>query len=102
MPHSSLLASNTGLKVALQRGKSWCLSEKVAPDHPAGRLQIASPTTRAHLSRLASSGRAVRLSRGVYVVDAALPPAALARHYALAIAESVWPGAVLCERSGFA
>lgn len=65
------------------------MSEKVAPEHPAGRLQIASPSTKAHLSRLAASGRAVRLSPGIYVVDATLPPAALARQHALAIAESL-------------
>ena len=44
----------------------------------------------------------MRLSPGIYVVDATLPPAALARQHALAIAESIWPGAVLADRSGFA
>ena len=87
--------------VALHLPTRWILNGKVAPPDPRGRLQIATPTTRAHLSRLAKSGRALRLAQGVYVVDATLPPEALARHYALAIAALVWPGAVLCDRSAF-
>lgn len=77
------------------------MSEKVAPSHPAGYLQIGSPTTKSHLSRLAKSGRALRIAHGIYVVGASLPPEALARHHALAIAALVWPGAVLSDRSGF-
>jgi hypothetical protein len=78
------------------------LSLNVALPHPAGSLQFASAANRAHLSRLAKSGRAARLATGIYVVDGTLPPEALARQHSLAIAAEVWPGAVLCDRSGFA
>jgi Fic/DOC family len=78
------------------------LSEIVALPHPAGRLEFARQANRAHLSRLAKSGRAVRLATGIYVVDGRLPPDVLARHHAMAIAATVWPGAVLCDRSAFA
>ena len=78
------------------------MSENVALPHPAGRLQFATGANRAHLSRLAKAGRAIRMAPGIYIVDGTLPPEALARHHALAITESVWPGAVLCDRSGFA
>jgi hypothetical protein len=78
-----------------------CLSENVALSHPAGTLQFTNVANRAHLSRLAKSGRAVRMAPGIYVVDATLPSEALARHHLLAIAATVWPGAVLCDRSAF-
>ena len=78
------------------------MSENVALPNPAGSLQFASQANRAHLSRLAKSGRAVRLASGIYVVDGTLPPETLARHHALTIVATVWPGAVLCDRSAFA
>lgn len=78
------------------------MSENVAPQYPAGKLQFATQASRAHLSRLTKAGRAIRMAAGIYIVDGTLPPQALARHHALAIAESVWPGAVLCDRSAFA
>jgi fido (protein-threonine AMPylation protein) len=78
------------------------LSENVALPHPAGSLRLASQASKSHLSRLAKSGRAVRLATSIYVVDGTLPPEALARHHALTIASAVWPGAVLCDRSAFA
>jgi hypothetical protein len=65
-------------------------------------LQFASKANRAHLSRLSKSGRAVRMAAGIYVVDGTLPPETLARHHVLAIATTIWPGAVLCDRSGLA
>src|SRR6266481_6429387 len=74
----------------------------VARPHPAGSLQFASSANRAHLSRLAKSGRAARLAAGIYVVGGTLPSEALARQHSLAIAAEVWPAAVLCDRSGFA
>jgi hypothetical protein len=95
------VSGNIACCVALHLPARWVLNERVAPSDPCGRLQIATPTTRAHLSRLAKSGRALRLAQGVYVVDATLPPEALARHHAPAIASSVWPGAILCDRSAF-
>lgn len=78
------------------------MSENVALRHPSGTLQFASEANKAHLSRLAKAGRAVRMAPGIYVVDAALPPEALARHHLLAITSAVWPEAVLCDRSAFA
>lgn len=77
------------------------MGAEVAQPHPAGRLQLATQTNRSHLSRLVSSGRAVRLATGIYIVDGALPPEALARHHAIGIVAAVWPGAVLCDRSAF-
>jgi predicted transcriptional regulator of viral defense system len=41
--------------------------------HPAGRLQFATATNRASLSRLHKSGRALRLASGLYAVDVTLP-----------------------------
>lgn len=78
------------------------MSDDVALLHRAGRLQFASDANRAHLSRLAKSGRAVRMARGIYIIDGTLPPEALARHHVLPIAAAVWPYAVLCDRSAFA
>jgi Fic/DOC family len=75
----------------------------VAPNshHPAGRLQFASATNRASLSRLNKSGRAIRLSPGLYVVDATLPAEKVAHHHRFAVAAHIWPGAVICDRSAF-
>ena len=67
---------------------------------PYGRLQVATPTTRSHLSRLDRAGRAWVLAPRLYVVDATLGREAVARHHALAVIDHVWPGAVLCDRSG--
>jgi hypothetical protein len=66
---------------------------------PAGELTFATPGTRASLSRLQKSGRALRLAPGIYVVDATLPPEAVAWQHWLAIAAHIWPGAVICGRS---
>jgi hypothetical protein len=75
----------------------------VAPTgHPAGTLEVASPSRRAQLSRLAKSGRAIVLARGIYVLGASLPPDAVARYHRLAIIAHYWPGAVLCDRSALA
>jgi Fic/DOC family len=40
------------------------------------------------------------MAPSIYIVDAALPPEALAQHHALAIIAAVWPRAVFCDRSG--
>ena len=69
---------------------------------PTGTLERADGANRAHLSRLAKSGRAMRLTRGIYVVGASLPPDAVARHHRLAVVAAIWPGAVLCGRTAFA
>src|SRR5258708_23587567 len=96
-----LETSNIEWLVAWQPRETGSLNENVAPSHPAGRLRLATPTSRSYLSRLAKTGRAVRMAAGIYVVDGALPPEALARHHAVAIAVAGWPFAVLCHRSGF-
>lgn len=73
----------------------------VAPQHPAGRLQFADPANRAHLSRLAKSGRAVRVASGIYIVDGSLPPEALARYHSeVASGESVGEGSCRGEVHG--
>ena len=66
---------------------------------PAGTLVFSSQSNRAQLSRWASAGRALRLTPGVYALDATLPPEAVARQHRLAVIAHVWPGAVLCGRS---
>ncbi len=69
------------------------------PSHPAGRLEFAGPGNQAHLSRLARSGRAMRLTKGVYAVDSTLPAESVAMHHRFPIIARTWPGAVLCDRT---
>ncbi|WBQ07012.1 Fic family protein [Kribbella sp. CA-293567] len=68
--------------------------------HPAGRLEFATETTRSRLSRQRKSGRAIRLAPGLYALDATLPPEKVAYQHRFAIAAHLWPGAVLCDRTG--
>jgi hypothetical protein len=70
-----------------------------AQDHPAGRLEFATETNRAWLSRLQRAGRAIRLAPGLYAVDTTLPPEKVAHHHRFTVAAHTWPGAVLCDRS---
>lgn len=70
--------------------------------HPAGEIRYATPSNRAQLSRLAKSGRALRLTNGVYVVSAILPAEAIARHHLHGLIAHVWPGAVLTGRTALA
>jgi hypothetical protein len=70
-----------------------------APSHPAGDLIAAASGNRAHLTRLASAGRALRIARGVYAIGATLPPEAVAHHHRFALISHVWPGAVLSDRT---
>ena len=67
--------------------------------HPAGRLEYATRTNRSWLSRQQRAGRAIRLSPGIYVLDATLPPEKVAQHHRFAIIAHFWPGAVLCDRT---
>lgn len=66
---------------------------------PAGRLQFATATNRASLSRFHKSGRAIRLAPGLYALDATLPPEKVAHHHRFAVVAHTWPGAVICDRS---
>lgn len=72
---------------------------KVAPTgSPTGALEFGSSATR---TRQVKAGRALRLAPGIYVMDATLPPEAVARHHCLAVVAHVWPGAVISDRSAF-
>ena len=51
---------------------------------------------RSSLSRQAKAGRALRLGRGVYVVETILPSEAVAQSHRFTIIEHFRPGAVLC------
>lgn len=73
-----------------------------APGSPIGALRVATAGTRSHLSRLARSGRAWLIAPRLYVVGATLPREELARRHVLGVIGHVWPGAVLCDRSGWA
>jgi len=72
----------------------------VAQPNPAGILRMATPASRAELSRRAKSGRAQRLAPGIYADGASLPPAQVAHQHLWEIVAAVWPGAVLCGRTG--
>ena len=67
--------------------------------HPAGRLVVASETTKAGLSRQAKAGKAVRAAPNVYIVGSALAPEQAVAYHRLAIINVFWPGAVLSDRS---
>ena len=69
---------------------------------PAGRLELSTSNNRAHLSRLAKAGRAMRLAPGIYVVEATLPYEAVVRHHLAGILAHVFPGGVLCGRTALA
>ncbi len=69
------------------------------PAHPAGRLVVASETTKAGLSRQAKAGNAFRVAPNVYIVGSALAPEQAVAYHRLAIINVFWPGAVLSDRS---
>jgi hypothetical protein len=73
----------------------------VAPaiPHPAGRLVVATPQTKAGLSRQAKAGTAVRVAPNVYIVGATLAPEQSVSHHRAAIINVFWPGAVLSDRT---
>ncbi len=73
----------------------------VATD-PSGVLALATSTNRAHLSRLAKRGDAVRLAAGIYIVGGRLPVDALVRHHLFDIVNQVWSDAVISGRSALA
>jgi hypothetical protein len=74
----------------------------VAASDPSGTLTFATASNRAHLSRLAKAGRALRLAPGAYAVGAALPPEEVARNHRFGIICRYWPTAVLCGRTALA
>jgi Fic/DOC family len=74
----------------------------VAGPTPFGTLTRVTATSRAHLSRQAKSGEAIRIAAGLYAVGARLPLASVVRHFLLEIVATEWPGAVICGRSAFA
>jgi hypothetical protein len=66
---------------------------------PSGQIRFATPSSAAHLSRLAKAGRAAALARGIYAVGATLPPERIVRTHRHEIIAHYWPGAVLCDRT---
>ncbi len=67
--------------------------------HPAGRLAVATPQTKAGLSRQAKAGTAFRVAPNLYIVGAALAPEQAVAHHRTAIITAFWPGAVLSDRT---
>jgi hypothetical protein len=67
--------------------------------HPAGRLAVATPQTKAGLSRQAKAGTAFRVAPNVYIVGATLAPEQAVAHHRTAIIGVFWPGAVLSDRT---
>jgi hypothetical protein len=74
----------------------------VASRPPQGKLTQATPSNRAHLSRLARGGAAIRLAPGIYAVGATLPPENVASLHRNAIIARIWPDAVVRGRSALA
>jgi hypothetical protein len=76
-------------------------SESVAPalPHPAGRLAVATPQTKAGLSRQAKAGNAFRVAPNVYIVGATQAPEQAVAYHRTAIINVFWPGAVLSDRT---
>jgi hypothetical protein len=72
------------------------------PEHPAGRLVVATAQNKAGLSRQAKAGAAFRAAPGVYIVGATLPPEHAVRHHRTGIISVFWPGGVLCDRTALA
>ena len=73
----------------------------VAPalPHPAGRLVVATPQTKAGLSRQTKADTAFRVAPNVYIVGATLAPERAVAHHRTAIISVFWPGAVLSDRT---
>jgi len=72
----------------------------VTPPH--GLLQFAGPGNKVRLSRAATTGRAVRLTTGVYAVGATLPPADVAHQHRFELIAHYWPDGVICASSALA
>jgi hypothetical protein len=62
---------------------------------------FSTPQNRAGLSRQTKAGRAMRLTTGVYAVDATLPPEKVVYHHRFEIIAHHWPDAVLCDRTAY-
>ncbi|MGH9044639.1 MAG: Fic family protein [Acidimicrobiales bacterium] len=60
---------------------------------------MATPQTKAGLSRQAKAGTAVRVAPNVYIVGATLSPEQAVAHHRTAIISVFWPGAVLSDRT---
>lgn len=67
-----------------------------------GELVAVTRTNRAHLSRKAKAGDAVRIAPGLYIVGAALTPEQATRNHLHQIIARFWPGGVLCGRTAIA
>lgn len=71
----------------------------VAIPVPHGVLEWATRSSRPRLSRLAKSGKAIRLLPGLYAVGATLPPEQVARLHLHEIVNHIWSGGVICGRN---
>ena len=69
---------------------------------PHGVLEVVTRTNRAHLSRKAKAGDAMRIATGLYIVGATLTPEQAVRDHLHEIVAAFWPGGVLCGRTAFA
>lgn len=69
------------------------------PTAPHGALEHATEVTQDRLGRLARTGRALRLARGLYAVGATLPPEQVVQHHLYDIIAAVLPQGVICGRS---
>ena len=76
-----------------------CASVARGRPHPAGRLVVATPQTKAGLSRQAKAGSAFRVAPNVYIVGATLAPEQAVAYRRTAIISVFWPGAVLSDRT---
>ncbi len=70
--------------------------------NPHGVLEVVTRTNRAHLSRKAKAGDAMRIATGLYIVGATLSPEQAVRDHLHEIVATFWPGGVLCGRTAFA
>ncbi|HEY0870148.1 MAG TPA: Fic family protein [Acidothermaceae bacterium] len=75
---------------------------RVASEHPAGVLEIATPARKSTLSRAVKAGGAIRLAPSIFVLGATLPAEQAVNHHRFAIAAQIWPGAVICDASALA
>ncbi len=96
MPHGTIKTSF----VAYARTTGGLSITDVA--NPHGELVAVTRTSRAHLSRKAKAGEAVRIAPGLYIVGATLTPEQAVRNHLHQIVANLWPGGVLCGRTAFA
>jgi hypothetical protein len=96
-----LLVTNNPSPVAESTSDQPDNGAPVAPalSHRAGRLAVATPQTKAGLSRQAKAGTAFRVAPNVYIVGATLTPEHAVAHHRTAIISVFWPGAVLSDRT---